>query len=265
MVKYIIAFILFFNFFVYSNNKDLAICERCHSHNDYLSRNPLSNAINKKFKSIEVDIVLHDNSLYVAHHKWLKKKNKFIENMYLDDLYKIYSGNDGWIYNESNDLILLIDIKTSGNDTYKVLEQVLKNYKPMLSYVKNDSFIQGAVTVILSGNTPDKDYVINSQKRYVFIDGRTSDLGNDISNRLMPLISINWKDEFKWRGNGKIADEELIYLNELVNRIHFENKIIRFWGVPDNELSWEVLFNSGVDLINTDKVNQLFEYISKKN
>ena len=81
----------------------------------------------------------------------------------------------------------------------------------------------------------------------------------------MPLISINWKDQFRWRGNGKITDEELTDLNELVFKIHLENKIIRFWGVPDNKLSWEVLFNSGVDLINTDKVTQLYEFISKKN
>ena len=265
MFKHIIVFILFFNFIIYSNDSIMLACDRCHSHNDYLGDDPLFNAINKEYKSIEVDIVLHDNLLYVAHHKWLKKKNKFIENMYLDNLYQIYIDNDGWIYNESNDLILLIDIKTSGNNTYKVLEQVLKNYKPMLSYVKNDSFYQGAVTVILSGNKPDKDYVINTQKRYVFIDGRISDLGNNTSNRIMPLISINWKDEFKWRGNGKITDEELTDLNELVFKIHLENKIIRFWGVPDNQLSWEVLFNCGVDLINTDKVTQLYDFISKKN
>ena len=135
----------------------MVVCERCHSHNDYLGNNPLFNAIDKTYKSIEVDVVLHDNLLYVAHHKWLKKKNKLIENIYLDKLYQIYIDNEGWIYNDNNDLILLIDIKTSANETYNVIEKILKNYKPMLSYVENDSFFQGAVTVILSGNKPDKN------------------------------------------------------------------------------------------------------------
>tara|TARA_Y100000741_G_scaffold225815_1_gene172456 strand:+ start:123 stop:938 length:816 start_codon:yes stop_codon:yes gene_type:complete len=261
--KHIIAFLLFFNFIIYSNDSVIVACERCHSHNDYLGDNPLFNAINKEYKSIEVDVVLHDNLLYVAHHKWLKKKNKFIENMYLDNLYQIYIDKDGWIYEENNDLILLVDIKTSANDTYKVIEKILNNYKPMLSYVENDSFFQGAVTVILSGNKPDKDYLTNTQKRYVFIDGRISDLGNNISNNLMPLISINWKDQFIWKGRGKITKEELTYLNELVYKTHLEKKKIRFWASPDNELSWETLYNSNVDLINTDRIIKLYEFIKE--
>ena len=140
MFKHIIAFILFFNFIIFSNDSAIVTCDQCHSHNDYLGSKPLFNAINKKFKSIEVDVVLHDNLLYVAHHKWLKKKDRLIENIYLDKLYQIYIDNEGWIYDRSNDLILLIDIKTSANKTYKVLKNVLNNYNPMLSYVKNDSF-----------------------------------------------------------------------------------------------------------------------------
>ena len=263
MFKHIIVFILFFNFIIYSNDNVPGVCERCHSHNDYLGNNPLFSAINKQYKSIEVDVVLHDNLPYVAHHKWLKKKNKFIDNMYLDNLYQIYIDNDGWIYNEGNDLILLIDIKTSAYDTYKVIEKILKNYKPMLSYVKNDSFFQGPVTVILSGNKPDKNHIINSQKRYVFIDGRISDLGKNISRNLMPLISIDWKKEFKWKARGKITKEESTYLDELVYKAHLEKKKIRFWASPDNELSWKTLYNSGVDLINTDKIIKLYDFMKK--
>ena len=41
--------------------------------------------------------------------------------------------------------------------------------------------------------------------------------------------------------------------------------MIRFWGSPDNIKSWELLLKKSkndVDLINTDKVAELYNYIS---
>jgi len=35
---------------------------------------------------------------------------------------------------------------------------------------------------------------------------------------------------------------------------------LRFWASPDNKNSWSVLENAGVDLINTDKINEFSNY-----
>ena len=66
----------------------------------------------------------------------------------------------------------------------------------MLSYVINDSFVQGPVTTIVSGKRPVIDYLKKSTKRYVFIYGRTSDLGKKNSKNVMHMIIINWSKEF---------------------------------------------------------------------
>jgi hypothetical protein len=79
----------------------------------------------------------------------------------------------------------------------------------------------------------------------------------------MPLISIDWKNEFEWKGRGKISKEELEYLDELVYKVHLEKKKIRFWASPDNKLSWKTLYNSGIDLINTDKIIKLYDFIKE--
>tara|TARA_X000000368_G_scaffold365043_1_gene311074 strand:- start:47 stop:376 length:330 start_codon:yes stop_codon:yes gene_type:complete len=101
-------------------------------------------------------------------------------------------------------------------------------------------------------------------KRYVFIDGRLSDLGKNISINMMPIISIDWKDEFQWRGRGEMSQKDKMHLDELIYQVHLEGKKIRFWGSPDNSISWEVLYKSGVDLINTDKVADLYDYMLQK-
>ena len=132
----------------------------------------------------------------------------------------------------------------------------------MLSYVINDSFVQGAVTIILSGKRPVIEYLKKSIKRYVFIDGRTSDLGKSIPKNVMPIISINWKKEFNWRGYREFPNKEKEYLLELIKKVHSEGKMIRFWGSPDHIKSWELLYHNDVDLINTDKVVELYNYIN---
>ena len=78
----------------------------------------------------------------------------------------------------------------------------------------------------------------------------------------MPIISINWKKEFKWKGYKKFPLKEEEHLLELIKKVHNEGKMIRFWGSPDNIKSWELLYLNDVDLINTDKVAELYNYIS---
>ena len=92
------------------------------------------------------------------------------------------------------------------------------------------------------------------------MDGRLSDVGKNISNIIMPIISLDWLDHFTWSGIGLMPDKELIILNEIVQKVHLENKQIRFWSSPDNKGGWITLENVGVDLINTDKINQFSTY-----
>lgn len=252
--------IVLFSGIILSNELDKVLtCEYCHSHNDYLNHLPLFNALNHGFKSIEIDVVLHNESLLVAHHWLLKNKNKTIENIYLDNIYDIYN-NRGYVYPNSS-LILLIDIKTSAVETYEVLDRILDSYRSMLTYVKEDSVVEGSVTVILSGNKPSVDYIEKLSHRYVFLDGRLSDLGKNISVNLMPLISTNWKDQFKWRGKGAITNDELMVLQEIIREVHNEGKKIRFWGSPDNVNAWEHFYLFGIDFINTDKIIKLHDFI----
>lgn len=262
MIKKIVI-VLFLGIIFCDELDELFICEYCHAHNDYLGDIPLFDALDHGFKSIEIDVVLHEGSLHVAHHWLLKKKNRIIEDLYLDNLYEIYI-DQGYIYPNNNSLFLLVDIKTSANETYQVLNNLLSSYRSMLSYVKEDSVIDGAVTVILSGNRPSIDYLGNLTERYVFMDGRLSDLGKNISVDLMPLISIDWKDEFKWRGRNKMSEEETMYLKKLIYDVHLEGKKIRFWGSPDNMMSWQFFYFSGIDLINTDKIIELYDYMRQR-
>ena len=129
----------------------------------------------------------------------------------------------------------------------------------MLTAVISDSFINRPVTIILSGNRP----IIkksDSKDRFVFIDGRHSDISKNKPNNIMPIISMSWSDHFTWGGIGEMKIEETLVLKKIINDVHIENKLIRFWASPDNSNSWSKLRSEGVDLINTDKIKQYSNY-----
>ena len=231
-----------------------------HSHNDYLNDKPLLSALENSFKSIEVDVYLLMSELYVGHN-WLQlRKNKTIEKLYLDHLWQKYNENSGSIYKNNIPLYLLVDFKTSSNKTYLALLTKLEKYKPMLTRVVSGSLIQGAVTIIISGDKPDVDEYKKETDRITFLDGRFSDIGMNISNDIMPLISMSWLDYFQWDGIGKLPKNQRAILDKIIKAVHLEDKHLRFWATPDNKNSWMTLEQAGVDLINTDKINEFSNY-----
>ena len=231
-----------------------------HSHNDYLNDKPLLSALENSFKSIEVDVFLLMSELYVGHN-WLQlRKNKTIEKLYLDHLWQKYNENSGSIYKNNIPLYLLVDFKTSSNKTYLALLTKLEKYKPMLTRVVSDSLIRGAVTIIISGDKPDVDDFKKETDRTTFLDGRFSDIGMNISNDIMPLISMSWLDHFQWDGIGKPPKNQRAVLDKIINAVHLEDKHLRFWATPDNKNSWITLEQAGVDLINTDKISEFSNY-----
>ena len=233
-----------------------------HSHNDYLNDKPLLSALENSFKSIEVDVFLLMSELYVGHN-WLQlRKNKTIEKLYLDHLWQKYNENSGSIYKNNIPLYLLVDFKTSSNKTYLALLTKLEKYKPMLTRVVSGSLIQGAVTIIISGDKPDVDEFKKETDRITFLDGRFSDIGMNISNDIMPLISMSWLDHFQWDGIGKLPKNQRAVLDKIIKAVHLEDKHLRFWATPDNKNSWMTLERAGVDLINTDKISEFSNYIT---
>ncbi len=231
-----------------------------HSHNDYLNDKPLLSALENSFKSIEVDVFLLMSELYVGHN-WLQlRKNKTIEKLYLDHLWQKYNENSGSIYKNNIPLYLLVDFKTSSNKTYLALLTKLEKYKPMLTRVVSDSLFQGAVTIIISGDKPDVDEFKKETERITFLDGRFSDIGMNISNDIMPLISMSWLDHFQWDGIGKLPKNQRAVLDKIIKSVHLEDKHLRFWATPDNKNSWITLEQAGVDLINTDKISEFSNY-----
>jgi hypothetical protein len=231
-----------------------------HAHNDYLHRRPLLDALEAGFCSVEADVFLVRGKLLVAH-TWLGlRPGRTLEKLYLDPLRKRVRANKGRVYRGGPPFYLLIEIKTDARATYAALDRVLARYADILTAVKAGRCRRKAVTVVITGNCPAER--IRAQKvRYAGIDGHPGDLGRADAVHLMPWISARWRSYFKWDGQGAMPKREKERLRALVRKAHRRGRLVRFWATPERPALWRELRTAGVDLINTDRLDDLRRFL----
>jgi len=233
---------------------------QAHAHNDYLHDRPLLDALDNGFCSVEADIFLVDDQLLVAHTRRELSPDRTLRGLYLEPLRKRIRKNGGSVHGDEQPLTLLIDIKTEGQSTYRVLHKLLTEYHDIFTSVTDGKIDQRAVTAVISGNRPI-DAVKADSPRYVGIDGRLSDLESDRPAHLMPLISDRWGSHFRWRGKGEMSATDREKLTSVLKQAHAKGRLVRFWAIPDKKTAWSVLQKAGVDMINTDDLPGLSAFL----
>ena len=232
---------------------------QAHAHNDYEHARPLLDALTQGFTSVEADVHLVNGELLVAHDAEDVDPKRTLSTLYLEPLHKL-ARNRRSIFESGGSLTLLIDIKTEAEPAYAALKRALEKYTGILTVFEGEKIHTNAVTVILSGNRP-REMLLAEKKRFVAFDGRISDLGKNLPKSFMPLVSDNWNNHFRWKGEGEFPENERSKLKELVGKAHVEGRRIRLWATPDRREVWRELHEAGVDLINTDDLAGLAAFL----
>jgi hypothetical protein len=236
---------------------------QAHAHNDYEHKRPLLDALENGFCSVEADIFLRDGKLLVGHTSFTLSAKRTLEALYLDPLRERARRNGGRIYPKGPTVFLLIDVKSSAQATYAALAKVLARYDDILSVTKGKRFEAKAVTVVVSGNC-DRKAIAAQEVRYAAIDGRPADLGSDAPAHLVPWVSARWGALFNWRGTGPMPREERAKLRDFVAKAHRNGRLVRFWGTAETQELWRELLDAEVDLINTDKLSELRQFLRER-
>jgi hypothetical protein len=234
-----------------------------HAHNDYEHARPLFDALDHGFCSVEADIFLVDGQLLVGHARRDLKPERTLERLYLDPLRARAKANGGRVYPGGPAVYLLIDVKTEATPTYAALHSLLARYADLLSVIRNGHFEENAVTVVVSGNR-DRAALAAQEVRYAGLDGRLGDLDSDLPAHLMPWVSDRWGLSFRWRGDGPMPPEEQAKLAGHVRKAHAHGRLLRFWATPERPEVWKELRSAGVDLINTDRLDELQHFLVKE-
>ena len=233
-----------------------------HAHNDYEHARPLADALEHGFTSVEADIWLVDGQLLVAHDRDKVDTARTLESLYLAPLRKSIQQHGGSVYSTRSPLTLLIDIKSDSLATYVALDSVLRHYADILTIFADTLVITGPVVAVMSGERA-LGMVRNAHVRYAGLDGRLAHLDSARSYpaRIMPLISDNWDQVTKWKGEGPPPPTLRADLARIVSRAHANGQRVRFWATPDTEPVWRVLREANVDLIGSDNLDALRQWL----
>lgn len=232
---------------------------RLHSHNDYEQSRPFYLAYEHKFASIEADIFLVNGELYVAHDKEKIDSTRTFKALYLNPIVELMQKQNNKIYSDGTPLQLLIDLKTDHQSTLPVLEKQLLEHKACFDSNNNS----GAVKVVISGSIPPAD-LFDKYDSIIFFDGRPQRSYTPKQQERLGMISDSYSNHAKWPGYGAISETDKQNIETFVSNAHQMNIPARLWGCPDNEAAWDQFITLNFDFINTDKIQQLRQYIDTK-
>ncbi len=224
-----------------------------HSHNDYEQKSPFDLAYNLGFDSIEADLYLKDNEIFVAHDYDKIKPGRTFKNLYLIPLLMKIKENNGYPYPNKKPLILLLDLKKEGREIMKALFEQLKPYKSELKNVK----------IVMSGDMPALNEFKNYHKMFSF-DGRKGLIYTKKEFKRITFISASFLDFGKyWAGKSTMPNETYQNIDLFVKEMHDKRKMVRLWATPNTVLGFETLKKLKVDIIGTDDLELLANFLKK--
>ena len=226
-----------------------------HAHNDYNNPVPFYAAYTEGFGSIEADILMKEEILYVGHNADDIKLNRTLEDFYLKPLLSYVKKNHGYAYPDSSRILqLLIDVKTEAVPALDALTGLLKKYPELIN--------TNSIKWVISGNRPDPSK-FTSYPSFIWFDGNIEDNYSADALSKIAMLSGDLKNYTEWNGKSNTEGESEKKIKEAVAKVHALKKPIRFWDAPDIINTWYQLMHLRVDYINTDHVHELAVFLNK--
>ena len=246
-----IALVLFFGW-TYSQTYNSS---RIFAHNDYVRPQPFYTAFNLKVGYIEADVYLVGDNLLVAHQRNEIQREKTLEVLYLDPLLQQIRKNGGSVYPADHELTLMIDLKTEGVPTLNKLVKLLQRYPPLLACP--------TLHFMVSGNVPSPQHW-GDYPAFITFDGRPATAYSSEQLKRVAMISTNFHEHANWDGKHDIRRGDLDKIQGLIADVHSKRKKIRVWATPDFPAAWQQQMDLNFDVIVTDDVTGLAQFIAGK-
>lgn len=263
-----------------------------HSHNDYERDIPLFEALGSGCISVEADVHLQDGDLLVGHTASTLRDGSNLTSMYLEPLQRMVMAqnmnanltvSDGpWrgLFNRApqQTIVLLVDIKTSGPETFHKLHTLLQPLRELdyLTYWNGSVRIMRPLTIVASGNAPFQSVLdLDPTRRDIFWDAELSALssmfddfdvepiryGYNQSNSYFASTEFNRARFFTLSAydNASLPDTAPIrdMMAPQIGQAKARGLLSRYWNTPLQppnlrEIVWRVLIENQVDILNME-------------
>lgn len=224
-----------------------------HSHNDYEQPIPFEAAYHEGFGSIEADVHLRNDTLYVAHEKIQPGPKHTLESLYLQPLNNYVQLNNGFPYaDHKRSLQLLIDVKTDSITTLQKIVSTIQHYPALTSNTH--------IRFVISGNRPDPS-TFAQYPAFISFDGNIGQSYPATALSKIAMMSADLHRFTSWNGKSNLPAAEQALLKQLVDQTHASGKTIRFWNSPDAVNAWFQLMKLNIDYLNTDHIPEISTFL----
>jgi alkaline phosphatase len=149
----------------------------------------------------------------------------------------------------------MIDLKTEGVSTLNALVSILKTYPELTGC--------STLQIMISGNVPDPQ-LWNDYPSFIFFDGRPNIEYSADQLKRVSMISTSFRDHSSWNGHGNLPETDQGKIRSLIEASHNKGKPMRFWATPDFEEAWMEMMKLNFDVIVTDNVKGLSDFLKKR-
>ncbi|KZF21456.1 hypothetical protein L228DRAFT_239435 [Xylona heveae TC161] len=258
-----------------------------HSHNDYSRRIPLFEALGSGCISIEADIHLRNSDLLVGHTSASLQHSKTLRSMYLEPLQRMIEVQNGnvaegtWrgLFNLAphQTLVLLIDHKTSGPETFRELYTQLQPLRDLdyLTYWNGTERVLRPLTIVVSGSAPFESVtMLNETHRDIFWDANLEELVSASDNFDEEPFKYVYNASNSYFASTEFKNAVLYSYREpftpppktpqmkdmvatQIEQARARGLMVRYWNTPSQppnlrEVVWRVLIERQVDILNMD-------------
>ncbi|KAM0552472.1 hypothetical protein ACHAPJ_008033 [Fusarium lateritium] len=256
-----------------------------HSHNDYERRIPLFEALGSGCISVEADVHLHDSNLLVGHSSKGLSDDKTLQSLYLEPLQRMLEAQNSpneplrGLFDQAPDqtLVLLVDLKTSGSETFAELDAQLQPLRDLdyLTYWNGTARVSRPLTIVASGNAPFESVrEMNSTHRDIFWDAKLERLISIEDNFETEPPTFKYNPSNSYFASTKFQNAILFKSQDYpesflktpqgqdmastqIEQAKSRGLLTRYWNTPSEppnlrDIAWRVLVDHKVGVLNMD-------------
>ena len=244
----------------------------CHSHNDYLQKRPLFDALAAGCTGVEADVWLKEKDLFIGHTEDTMTQTT-LQTMYIDPISDILthhneqaSDTPRGVFDDdpSQSLVLMIDIKTDGSSTFEAVQSALEplRSKGWLTYFNGTAITPGPLIIVGSGDTPFDVLKSNDTYRDIFFDAPLNKLSDADADQYTTensyYASANFQDAVAewWIG----TSDQVKTVHDQVAAANEKGLKARYYETPDwagfaRDNVWNTLEKEGVGMLSVDDLD----------
>lgn len=270
-----------------------------HSHNDYWRPVPFYSALSVGAISVEADVWLYNDTLFVGHEQAALSPARTFSSLYIDPILSVLrqtnphtqftspSATPNGVFDTSSGqtLYLFVDVKTDGAATWPAVVSALAPLRAaglLTTYNGTRGGVTpGPVTVVGTGNTPVSNFSEPAQHRDYFLDAQLALLNTtqqNVTSDISPIASGSFgryvgkvhfnASEADGAGAGVLNATQVEIARDLVQTARERGIMARFWDTPgwpirERDGVWRALTGLGVGLLNADDLKAAAGYVGE--